>query len=148
MSSAQVITPCSNLLQNVKGFSTNWNKTLTETLTNFSYIVIVYNLYPRDATCGKPVKRVVFKVRNQHFKHINGKRKNYASEKDWIMYVTSDKGLLSVAADCCRKERWRNLCQSPKAKCLSSHLFIDRPPTDRSTVICIEISVSIKIVLF
>ena len=64
------------------------------------------------------------------------------------MYVTSDEGLLSVAADCCRKERWRNLCQSPKAKCLSSHLFIDRTPTDRSTVICIEISVSVKIVLF
>ena len=64
------------------------------------------------------------------------------------MHVTFDGALLSVAADCCRKRRWRNLFQVLTAKYLLPHLIEDRTPTDRSTLTCTEIYVLMKIVLF
>ena len=62
------------------------------------------------------------------------------------MYVTIEERLLSVAADCCRKERWRNPFQSLKAKYLSLHLFVNRTPID--IVICTEISIEWKLYCF
>ena len=63
------------------------------------------------------------------------------------MYFTIEEGLLSVTAVCCRKWRWRNPFQSLTTKYLSLHLFVDRTPTDRSTVIFTETSVLGEIVL-
>ena len=90
----------------------------------------------------------MFKVRNQIFsQQIDGTQKKLCFRKR-MNNVTFDEGLLSVAADCCRKGRWRNLFQVPKAKYLLPHLIEDRTPTDRSTLTCTEMYVLMKIVLF
>ena len=128
---------------------TNWNKNLTETLTNF----FLHNYSWKSLSTWLPREESPWKVRCVRFEikfpqQIKGTWKKSALQKQWTMYVTIDERLLSVAADCCRKERWWNLFQSLKAKYLPPHLFVDRTPTDCSTVICTEVSVLVKIVLY
>lgn len=133
-------------LSNYYSVFTNWNKNLTETLTNlFLYNYSLQSSFtwlPREES---PWKILVFKVRNQIFsQQIDEKQKNYASEKEWTINVTFDEELLPVAADCCRKGRWRNLFQVSKPKYLLPYLIEDRMPTDRSTLTCTEINVLMK----
>ena len=138
------------ICQIVEAFSLAETILLLRLLQTFFYVIMVYNLHSRDCQVRKAHERLwCLRLEiNFSLSKLMERRKNYASEKEWIMHVTFDEGLLSVAADCCRKGRWRNLFQVPKAKYLLPQLIEDRTPTDRSTLTCTEMYVLMKIVLF